>query len=72
LDEGSYLFDVPAEVAYLRRLVETQQLVRFSSGLVTHLVFVEDYEWIPHHSTQDERSYDGTVVVKLKSAELVL
>jgi hypothetical protein len=72
LDDSHYLTDVPAEVAYIRRLVDTQQLVRFTSGLVTHLVFVEDYEWIPHHSTVNEQSFDGTVVVKLKSAELVL
>lgn len=72
LDDSGYLMDVPSEVAYLRRLVETQQLVRYTSGAITHLVFVEDYEWIPHHSSVDEQSFDGTVVVKLKSAELAL
>ncbi len=72
LEDTDQEMDVPAEVAYLRRLAETQQLVRFTSGVVSHLVFVEDYEWLPHHSTQDERSFEGTMVVKLKSAELAI
>ena len=66
------IMDVPAEVHYLRSLVESQQLVRFSSGVVTHLVFVEDYEWIPGHLLVDETHYQGTMVVKLKFAELTL
>jgi hypothetical protein len=70
LDSTDYPMDVPVEVAYLRRLCDTQQLVRYTSGVVSHLVFVEDYEWIPHHSTVDELHFDGTMVLKLKSAEL--
>jgi hypothetical protein len=72
LDDSDFPLDVPGEVAYLRQLCVSQQLVRYQSGSITHLVFLEDYEWIPHHATVDGESFDGTMVVKLKSAELAL
>jgi hypothetical protein len=70
VDNAAYHFDVPAELEYLRRLCHDTQLVRYVSGSITHLVFVEDYEWIPHHRPADRIEWAGTMVVKLKSAEL--
>jgi hypothetical protein len=66
-----YNFDTLAEVIYLEGLVASQQLIRFRHGGRTRLAFVEDYEFVPYGSSGPEETFQsGTMVVRLKSAEL--
>lgn len=65
-----YEMDITEELNYLLGLVASQRIVRFRQGAWVSLVFAEDYEWIPHHGTVDDLRMNGTLVLKLKSAEM--
>lgn len=63
--------DINEEFIYLSDLVHSQRLVRFRQGRLSYLVFVEDFEFIPQKVSSDERDLQGTMVLKLKTAEAV-
>jgi hypothetical protein len=45
-------------------------LVRVRLGKLNNLGFVEDFEWVPHQPRQDGEFFNGTMVVKIKTAEV--
>lgn len=67
--DRDFQLDVLGEIAYFVDLVFAQRLVRFQQGSLTFQGFVEDFEFVPHQSTQDGRGLNGTVVLQFKTAE---
>jgi hypothetical protein len=68
--DQEFSYDVPEEYAYLSDLSRTQRLVRVRLGKLNNLGFVEDFEWVPHQPRQDGEFFNGTMVVKIKTAEV--
>jgi hypothetical protein len=68
--DQEFSYDVPEEYAYLSGLSRTQRLVRVRLGKLNNLGFVEDFEWVPHQPRQDGEFFNGTMVVKIKTAEV--
>lgn len=68
--EQDYTMDITSELDYLLGLVASQRAIRYRQGSSNALVFAEDYEWIPHHGSDDDLRMNGTLVLKLKSAEM--
>lgn len=58
--------DPAHELARIIDLRATRSLVTWQEGATSYPVVVEDYEWRPHHSTDDYTAWNGTCVVKLK------
>jgi len=72
IGDRDYGLDVAEELQFLFELVSSQRIIRFQQGRWTGLVVCEDFEWIPHHSTTGNgEDMNGTMVLKLKSAEVV-
>lgn len=67
LDNVPRPFDISAELDYLHTLRSPSSTpISFQLGGVTETVFLDDYEFHPHHLTEDRRAWNGTCVVKLK------
>lgn len=66
-----YLMDLKAEYDYLADLAATQRLIRFVSGAMTYLCVVEDFEWAPYETDAAGDFRDGTMVLKLKTVEIL-
>lgn len=54
------------ELNRIRAMIADKQLVTYQEGNETHLVFVEDYTWIPHHATNDSTFWNGLCSVTIK------
>ncbi len=61
-----YPLEVLNELNRIRGMVTAKQLVTYQEGSETHAVFVEDFQWVPHHPTKDETFWQGTCTVVLK------
>lgn len=59
--------DPQDELEYLRTIIRDHRLVTYQEGTLTHSVFIDDYQWHPHHRTVDNTFWNGTCVLKLKS-----
>lgn len=68
--DQEFLMDLDAEYEFLTELTRSQRLVRFRQGGLNYLVFVEDFEWVPNKTASDERHYQGTMVLRAKTAEV--
>lgn len=68
--DAEHGMDIHDEIQFLTGLARSQRLVRFRQGRLEYLVFVEDFEFVPHHVTPNEMDMQGTMVLKLKTAEV--
>lgn len=55
------------ELERIRVWTREQRLVVYQEGDSSYAVFVEDYEFHPHHATKDNRFWNGTCLIKMKS-----
>lgn len=60
-------FNPVTEIDFLRQIQIDHRLVTFQDGSQVHQVFLDDYEWRPHHQTVDGTGWEGTMTVMLKS-----
>lgn len=68
--DQTFLMDLNDEFEFLTELTRSQRLIRFRQGVLSYLVFVEDFEWIPMKVSQDEQKLQGTLVLRMKTAEV--
>lgn len=68
--DQKFMLDLNEEFNFLTGLSQSQQLIRFRKGDLSFLSFVEDFEWQPYNAQQDGRFYQGTMVLRLKTAEV--
>lgn len=67
IDGAEQQFDVSAELANIRALVSTNDLVTLVEPSLTSSVYVEDYTYSVTHFADNDLSTQGTCVVRLKS-----
>jgi hypothetical protein len=54
------------ELNRIRAMISDKQLVTYQEGNETHLVFVEDYTWVPRQPTADATFWQGLCSVTIK------
>lgn len=64
-----YHFDVDAELAALRGLIQSPQIVLLQIRDETVSVILEDLEWNPVDSRDREWLWEGTAVVTMRSVQ---
>ena len=59
--------DPLTELNFLRSVISDHRLVTYQEGRDNHSVFVDDFEFDPHHMTVDGTFWNGTCTLKMKS-----
>lgn len=59
--------DIHAELTFLIGIVQDRHAVTYQHPLQSFLVLIEDYEFQPHHMTRDGKTWNGTMVLRLKT-----
>lgn len=59
--------EVLSELNFLRSIINDHRLVTYQEASESHSVFIDDFEWHPHHLTMDGMFWQGTCVLKMKS-----
>jgi hypothetical protein len=59
--------NVLGELNFLRSVIRDHRLVAYQEATESHAVFIDDYEWQPHHQTMDNTFWNGTCILKMKS-----
>jgi hypothetical protein len=70
VDGATVHCDPKVELDLIRDLVNpASQLVLFQLAGSVYRVFVEEFQFFPHHLTRDRNAWNGTCVVRLKSVD---
>ena len=64
-----YYYDVDEQQTYFDRLIESPRIITLQIGTFTHNVILEDISWEPMDSVGNSWSFEGTLVVTLRSVE---
>lgn len=60
-------FDVQDNINFITTIVNDRRLVTYQEPNATFSVLIEDYEFQPHHMTRDGKTWNGTMLVRLKT-----
>jgi hypothetical protein len=64
-----YYYDVDEQQTFFDDLIESPRIITLQIGTFTHNVILEDIVWEPVDSVGNSWSFDGTLVVTLRSVE---
>jgi len=64
-----YYYDVDEQQTYFDGLIESPRIITLQIGTFTHNVILEDIAWEPMDSVGNSWSFEGTLVVTLRSVE---
>jgi hypothetical protein len=64
-----YYYDVDGEQTFFDGLIESPRIITLQVGNFTHNVILEDIVWEPADSVGNSWSFEGTLVVTLRSVE---
>jgi hypothetical protein len=62
-----YAIDVGFELQFLRDLVDNPRVINFQEGVDTYKVIVENVEWVPLDTSDQDYRFDGTCTVTMRS-----
>jgi hypothetical protein len=65
----AYHFDVLAERAELRELVQNPRVVKYQEGNEVVSVIIEDMEWQAEDARDREWEWDGTAIITMRSIQ---
>lgn len=69
IENTEYFFDVEQEMALLRQLVNSPQVVTYQENVETFSVIIEDVDFRPFRSYGTGWKFDGTCVVTMRSVQ---
>lgn len=58
--------DVLGDYDALVQLVESRRTVAYREGIRTYQVYATGFIWLPHHLTDDGRTYEGTLLLTIR------
>jgi hypothetical protein len=67
--DKEYFYDVEEHQTFFDGLIEAPRIIVLQIGAFSHSVIVDDLEWIPSDATGNYWSFEGTLIVTLRSVE---
>jgi hypothetical protein len=67
LGHGQRHIDPQVELDFLASLIHTHKIVTYQEQSRSFAVYLEDYEWRPHHPTRNGAFWNGLCVVSVKT-----
>ena len=67
--DKEYFYDVEEHQSFFDSLISAPRIIVLQIGNFTHSVIVDDVEWVPSDATGNYWSFEGTLIVTLRSVE---
>ena len=67
--DKEYFYDVDEHQSFFDSLISAPRIIVLQIGNFTHSVIVDDVEWVPSDATGNYWSFEGTLIVTLRSVE---
>ena len=67
--DKEYFYDVEEHQSFFDSFIESPRIIVLQIGTFTHSVIVDDLEWVPSDATGNYWSFEGTLIVTLRSVE---
>jgi hypothetical protein len=67
--DKEYFYDVEEHQTFFDSLIESPRIIVLQIGTFVHSVIVDDLEWVPADATGNYWSFEGTLIVTLRSVE---
>ena len=67
--DKEYFYDVEEHQTFFDGLIEAPRIIVLQIGAFSHSVIVDDLEWVPSDATGNYWSFEGTLIVTLRSVE---
>ena len=67
--DKEYFYDVDEHQSFFDSLIASPRIIVLQIGNFTHSVIVDDVEWVPSDATGNYWSFEGTLIVTLRSVE---
>lgn len=67
--DKEYFYDVEEHQSFFDSLISAPRIIVLQIGTFTHSVIVDDVEWVPSDATGNYWSFEGTLIVTLRSVE---
>ena len=67
--DKEYFYDVDEHQSFFDGLIASPRIIVLQIGNFTHSVIVDDVEWVPSDATGNYWSFEGTLIVTLRSVE---
>ena len=67
--DKEYFYDVEEHQTFFDSLISAPRIIVLQIGNFTHSVIVDDVEWVPSDATGNYWSFEGTLIVTLRSVE---
>ena len=67
--DKEYFYDVDEHQSFFDGLISAPRIIVLQIGNFTHSVIVDDVEWVPSDATGNYWSFEGTLIVTLRSVE---
>jgi hypothetical protein len=67
--DKEYFYDVEEHQTFFDSFIESPRIIVLQIGTFVHSVIVDDLEWVPSDATGNYWSFEGTLIVTLRSVE---